>query len=161
MTKTDTDLVVNPGPRELVPRFDSSVILRNVAELIDMVPEIEDGDELAIVAQIIQAGDLAELDRPWRTTEFDRFFETQIRVTGMRRRASDFAGGLGIYLILDVVDESTGELHTVTTGSTSCVAQLLAAHAMEGLPLVVTPCQAKKPSKNGYYPQHLRDIRRG
>ncbi|MCL6626645.1 MAG: hypothetical protein K6T68_08695, partial [Alicyclobacillus shizuokensis] len=50
---------------------------------------------------------------------------------------------------------SSGERLTVTTGSVSIVAQLARAVAIGALPLRCIPRVANKPTKQGYYPQHL------
>jgi hypothetical protein len=129
------------------------------AEMALMLPKAEEADaaEAAdkIIAQIMGASSWNELDAPWSARGIEPFIDHPLRFDSAKVRPSDYADGLGIYLVCDVADMSTGELAQVTVGSVSIVAQLVRAWTLGAFPLFATPRKAAKPSKAGYYPLHL------
>lgn len=158
MADTTPDTIDNTGT-SLVPRLTSDVIIANLQGMIDALPEAGEGDELAIVSQIISAGRVEDLDRPWSSEGIAKFYGRQIQINAVKRRPSDFQDGFGAYLVLEVMDLDTGEVEAVTTGSSSIVAQLAQAYRLVGLPITCIPRVATRPTSNGYYPQHLERIR--
>lgn len=127
-----------------------------------MLTEVPDaaGDAVAgIVAQILQAERVEDLDRPWDAEGMREFIGRQIRVESLHKMPSDYAKGLGCYLVCQITDVGSGEQLVLTTGSVSIVAQLVRAYTLNALPLTVVPVQSDKPSKNGYYPMHVELVR--
>lgn len=145
---------------DLVPATGREVVIAHIQSLIDELPQASEGDELAIVEQLLSAGTVEQLDRPWDSDSLEQYLGRRITILSARWRQSDYADGLGIYLILELVDEGTGEAAIAMTGSTSIVAQILQANHLVGLPISCVPVRAKHASARGYFPQHLEKIRR-
>lgn len=145
---SEAPLVIRP---EVVEAF---------AAMVADVPEAgADGYE-SILLQIAKAEDVTDLDAPWRADGLKAFIGHPLEVRGLRRMASEYAGGLPFFLIVDAADLETGELVTVTTGAVSVVAQLAKAWQLGSIPgWRVIPREADRPSSSGYYPQHLEAMR--
>jgi hypothetical protein len=154
-----------PADQLPVPVSDSAPVVLDdrIAAMYDAmiatVPEAGGDGIDNILVQIAQAADVADLDAPWRSTGLVELRNIPIRVTAIRRIASDYAGGLPWFLVVDAAVRATGETVTFTTGAVSVVAQLVKAWSMGAMPLDVVPRVAERASKNGYYPQHLEVIR--
>lgn len=146
---------------EVVPVNGSPVALSSeVAEqysaIFATIPDAG-GDALdGILLTIANVTDARDLDAPWRSAGLEALANVPIRVTGLRKAPSEYAGGLPFFLVVDAVIIETGEVVTVTTGAVSVVAQLARAWAINALPLNVIPRISDRPSKSGYYPQHLQ-----
>lgn len=130
-----------------------------IARMVEAIPETtNDEGEANIIAAILAADDLGSLDAAWEARGLDAYLDRKITVTSLRKGTSDFADGLGVYLLIDAVDEQ-GKKVVLTTGSASCVVQLVKAHSLGVLPATFIPRQAKKQSSNGYFPLHLEVAR--
>lgn len=126
--------------------------------MIADIPEAG-GDGLSnILEAIATASELRDLDEPWRSSGLEKYINERIRITGLRRMPSSFQGGLPFFLVVDAGVVKTGELVTITTGSVSVVAQLAKAHQLGRIPFDCIPRQSARPSKAGYYPQHLEIV---
>lgn len=125
------------------------------ASMAASIPEGDEDGSMRIVEQVLAATDLGGLNAPWSGANADDLLGVPIRVNDLRRSTSDFAGGLGMYLIVSGHRCDTGEAITYTTGSVSVVAQLARAWALGALPVTATLVQSDRPSKAGYFPQHL------
>ncbi len=68
---------------------------------------------------------------------------------------SDFAEGLGIYLVVRAVT-ADGEVIRLGVGAKNPVAKIIALAEDAKLPFAVAFEQSDKPTKDGYYPLHLR-----
>lgn len=127
-------------------------------EMLLHVPEPDpDADQatIKIVAQILAAQTAGDLDKPWDSDGMRHHFDQMLTVRSITRRPSDYTGGLGAYLGCDCILNETGEEQFITCGSVSCVAQLVRAHTLQVLPLIVIPRKANKPTPKGYWPYHL------
>lgn len=161
MAPTDTDKsvkgeLITPGS-DILSRFGE--MRREIMPMLDAIPETSnDEGEANIIAAILAAEALDDLDNPWEARGLDAFLDRKITVTGLRKGTSDFADGMGVYLLIDALDEQ-GRKMVLTTGSTSCVMQLVKAHTLGVLPATFIPRQAKKPSAAGYLPLHLEVAR--
>lgn len=127
--------------------------------LVDAVPEAGGDAYSRIVAQILAAESVDDLDAPWQANSLRLMLNRPIRVDTIRRMPSDFTEGLGFFLVLDGVELDTGERITATTGSVAIVAQLVRAHSLGELPLTVIARASSRPSANGYTPLHLEMVR--
>lgn len=116
---------------------------------------------LGILAQLEASATPDELSAPWETVGTDKVLGRIIVVNELRRMPSDFADGLGFYLVVTGADADTGEAVTFTTGATSVAAQLVKAHAAGWLPLKCELVESERPSASGYRPQHLRVYGKG
>lgn len=151
-------------PGDVIPVADSPVALRKeiiaaYEARLDTVPDAGGDGFESILAALLLATDVRDLDAPWRSAGFGELVNVPLILTGIRKMPSDYPGGLPWFLIADGAIVETGETVSITTGAVSIVAQLAQAHALDGFPLKVIPRQADRPSKSGYYPQHLELVR--
>lgn len=124
--------------------------------MLAAVPDAGDGGGYErILEQIAAAESPADLDAAWRSGDLVELAGEPLVVRGIEKVPSDFGGGLPYFLVVDAVREATGESVKITTGAVSVVAQLVRAYAMGAFPLRVRPFVAERPTKSGYYPQHL------
>lgn len=149
--KGTTESVTSDGeiirilPDDVVARFD---------EMVAGIPDAGGAGMEGILTMIAAATRPEQLDAPWSADGLGEYVGKRLTVTGLRKMASEYDGGLPWYLIVTGTDQ-TGADFTATTGSVSVVGQLIRAHAGGWLPLGVIPRLARKPSANGYYPMHL------
>lgn len=116
----------------------------------------EDTATMAILATLAAASDPAALDAPWSTTGTDELLGRVIVVTDLKRMPSDYTQGLGFFLVATGHDPESGEAITFTSGSVGVAGQLVKAHHEGWLPLKCELVRSVRPTKNGYYPEHLR-----
>jgi hypothetical protein len=133
----------------------SERVLRQFADMVAMLPQDDTGGTESIVAQILAAETFEELDSPWSASDTEDLIGTVLTIESVKARRSDYADGLGFYVIATGKVYGTDKPVTFTTGSVSVVAQLVKAYAMGALPLVCTLQQAERPTEKGYRPQHL------
>lgn len=124
------------------------------------IPEAGEGGYEGILAQLLSTEDPLALDAPWRSDGLTELLNKRLRIDGLRRMDSEFDSGLPFFLIIQGADLETGETITATTGAVSVVAQLTRAWSLGLIPgWRVIPRQSDRPSKSGYYPQHLEVMR--
>lgn len=121
------------------------------------IPEADDGEAYEnIVLQLLNAEDLDAFNAPWDTEAAATLAGKRLKIDSMARRASDFAGGLGIYIVLKGVVLDTGEPFVFTTGGIANVASLARIHFTGKLPAIVELVIADTPTAKGFRPQHLK-----
>lgn len=120
-----------------------------------LIPEIEADGGIGIVMDIMNASTLEELDAAWEENNNDRLLNKPLLITQVRRGDSEYKDGLGLFLSVNATVIHSGEDVIFSTGSVSTVAQLVRAYTLKSYPFVAMLVKADKPSKNGYYPQHL------
>lgn len=144
-----TDLVLKPETLKLFATMASGI------------PESQGDATDGILLSILGAKTWDELDDAWDTTKSEKLVDKEMRIDTLIRRPSEYAGGLGVYLVVQGVDMTTNEPVTFTTGAISVVGQLVGAYFNGWLPLYAILRRATKPTANGYYPQHLEFIGKG
>lgn len=141
---------------EVVPVV-SQATMALFAQMAVGIPEADDGEAYEnIVLQLLNADDLDQFNAPWDTEAAATLAGKRLRLESMARRASDFAGGLGMYLVTKGVVLDTGEPFVWTTGGVANVASLARIHFTGKLPAIVELVIADTPTANGFRPQHLR-----
>lgn len=75
--------------------------------------------------------------------------------TDIRFNVSDYTDGVPFYLIVDGYDVATGDKITVTCGGATVMAQLYQLKRLGAFPAKVKFQQAKKATKQGYFPLHI------
>lgn len=126
------------------------------------IPEADDGEAYEnIVLQLLNADDVDAFNAPWDTEAAASLAGKRLKIESMARRASDFAGGLGIYIVTKGVNLETGEPFVFTTGGIANVASLARIHFTGRLPAIVELVIADTPTANGYRPQHLKILSLG
>lgn len=137
-----------------------SPAVREFAKMATAIPA-QDPDAAVdnILATILGAGSLDDLDAPWRTDDLAQLMGHPLVLTDIKRMDSDFSDGLGVYLVVKGAVKNTGEDITFTTGSVSVVAQLVKAYLAGWWPLECKVVESERPSKNGYKPHHIELLR--
>lgn len=123
--------------------------------IVAALPQPEGSADDRIVSMLLDAASWEELDAPWQTTDLERLLGHDLRIESVSAMPSAFADGLGFFLVVNSYDMESGEELTWTTGSVSVVAQLAKAAHAGWLPLRAQLVQAERPTRRGYYPQHL------
>lgn len=131
-------------------------LLRQFSQMAMMLPETESDGGASIITAILNSKDVSELDATWGTKDPDKLVGDNLTITGATRSLSDYQDGLGVFLVVEAVLERTGEPVTFTTGSIGIVAQIVRAASLEAFPFRAMIQRADKPTKDGYYPQHLK-----
>lgn len=145
-----------PAGTDVVPVI-SAATMALFASMAVSIPEADTGEAYEqIVTHLLNAGDIDAFNAPWDTDAASELAGKHLKIESMSRRASDFAGGLGIYVIVKGVILDTGERFTFTTGGIANVATLARIHHLGGLPAIAELVIADTPTSNGYRPQHLR-----
>jgi hypothetical protein len=132
--------------------------MREIEGLFAAVPDAGDEGLASIVDAILSAEDLAELDDPWQSDSLGKRAGHVLRIDRIRKAPSSFAGGLPYFLIIQGVDETTGEIFAATTSSVVTVLQLAKALTLAELPIRVRPVISERPTRSGYYPQRLEFV---
>lgn len=126
------------------------------AHMGNLIPETESDDGgLSIIGQLLGATSLDELSQPWAEKDQEALVDHELIIESVTRSPSDFAGGLGVFLVCKAYDATRDERVTFTTGSMSVVAQLVMVYTLDKFPVSCTLRKAKKASKAGFFPQHL------
>lgn len=156
MTTTDNQ----PGT-DVVPVV-SQATMALFSQMAVGIPEADDGQAYEnIVLQLLNAEDLDAFNAPWDTEAAAALAGKRLKIESMARRASDFADGLGIYIVTKGVNLDTGEPFVFTTGGIANVATLARIHFTGRLPAIVELVIADKPTASGFRPQHLKILSLG
>lgn len=140
---------------EIVLSANAIAVREQFQTMAMTLPPLDDDGALGIVAQIMNASSVEDLDSAWDTVEAEELLGVKQIITNARYAMSDYEDGLGIFLVIDAINVATGEAFIWTTGSVSVVAQIVKAHHAGWFPLACILQQAKKPTKDGNFPQHL------
>lgn len=141
-----------------VALINDAALLEHFAEMAVMIPSEDGSGTENILRKILSAKTWDELDEPWETSDIDDILGKDLSVTKVTRRPSSYAGGLGVFLVVHLMDQKTGQEYVKTTGSVSVVAQFARAYALGITAMTIRWLRSDRPSENGYYPQHLRII---
>lgn len=155
-TPAPTD--VDEQQSQEVALINDAKLLESFAEMAVMIPADLGGGTEDILRKILSAKTWDELDEPWETSEVDDILGKHLHVTKVTRRPSTFRSGLGVFLVVHLLDTKTRKEYVKTTGSVAVVGQLARAYALGVTALTIEWCRADRPTDSGYYPQHLRII---
>lgn len=126
------------------------------AQMAVGIPEADDGEAYEnIVLQLLNADALDQFNAPWDTEAAASLAGYRLKIESMARRASDYVGGLGMYLVVKGIKMETGEPFVWTTGGIANVASLARIHFTGKLPAIAELVIADTPTANGFRPQHL------
>jgi hypothetical protein len=132
--------------------------LRQFADMARVLPTAEEDASMSIVAQILQATTVQELDAPWNDTDGEALIGVTFEAQAVTVHQSDYADGLGVFLRVEGVRLDNGEVISFSTGSVSTVAQLVRAYVIKAFPFVCEIVKAERPTKKGYFPLHLKIV---
>lgn len=151
------------GGAVALPTDARSVALRNetlrqFADMARVLPTAEEDASMSIVAQILAATTVEELDAPWRDTDGEALIGVTFEAQSVTLHQSDYTEGLGVFLRVEGVRLDNGEVVSFSTGSVSTVAQLVRAYVIKAFPFVAEIVKADRPTKKGYFPLHLKIV---
>lgn len=132
-----------------------AALVQQFSEMATMVPDTESDGGASLLESILNAVSVEDLDKPFAEKDQDHLIGMDQVVESISKSGSDFADGLGVFLVVKAVVEDTAETITWTTGSMSVVAQLVRAYALDAFPLRCKLRRSDKPTKSGFYPLNL------
>lgn len=122
------------------------------------IPDAEGEGAERILEALARAESPQELDAPWRSGDLVAYQDQELVILAARKQPSDFVGGLPWFLVIDAAAVETGEKVVIVTGAVDVVAQVAMLVSKDWLPYIVIPRVADRPTRNGYYPQHLEMV---
>lgn len=153
---TTRPVTVDQSGKILITRED---VIARLTERVMEIPETEGGDDTAILTALADAQTFDDINAPWQADGLRPYLGREVMIRGCRRIASDFPGGFGYFLALDLMDPETGETKVALTGATAIVAQLAAVQHAGGFPCYATPAEAKRATPGRTPAQHLDNVR--
>lgn len=124
--------------------------------MITAIPDAEAGSGEEILMRLLKARTIEGLEEVFKGRELP--LDVPIIITDLAKAPSDFAGGLGFYLVMNCITPHNGEQAVYNTGSGNIIGQLLALHAGDQLPVRAIARKNDKPTRDGFYPQRLHEI---
>lgn len=109
----------------------------------------------AIVENIGRAQSVEELLVRQSTTSAEDLVGVPLEIKETRWMKSAFDEGMGVFVVCDAVDLTTGNLITWTSGSANIMAKLYKADLEKWTLPPVTVYKADRATANGYYPMDL------
>ena len=145
---------VEPTPTE-VALIQDAALLKDFAHMAMAIPTQEGNATEDILRQVLQAKTWDQLDDPWQTAEIKDVLNKPMRLVAVKKLPSRYAGGLGIFLVLTLVDPKTGEKKVKSTGSLAVVAQVVRAYFLGVTAMTIVWRQAEPNLETGFKPEHL------
>ena len=133
-------------------------VLAVFAERATAIPAMEDGGQSDILLQIFAAKTWQEVDKPWQTSRVDDLIGKTLRVTSVRRLPSRYKDGLGVFLVVKMVDVRDQKEYVKATGAISVVGQFVQLYFMGATAVTIKWHQSEMPTEDGYFPQHLEIV---
>lgn len=151
MTTTET-----PAGTDVVPAV-SQATMALFAQMAVGIPEADTGEAYeGIVLQLLNADGIDDFNAPWDSDAATDLAGHKLLLESISRRQSDFAGGLGMYLVCKGHNVRTKAPFVWTTGGVANVAALARIHYTGKLPAIIEIVIADTPTANGYRPQHVK-----
>lgn len=152
-----TDIVLKGTGELATPESINEYLSR----IVEKLPDQDEGDAYGILAQIINAESLEDLDSPWQSAGMKAYDGYAVEIRSIKKMPSDIPGGLDWYLLCEGIVMETGEYKAFSTSASAVLAQLLVAYDRGYFPYQCYIRIAKKPTKKGFYPMHLETYRGG
>jgi hypothetical protein len=152
MTKSTTPA----APETALATVERQTILAQVKALIQQVGWAEQ-DPTERMVEYILGHDASEWEQLFeKLPNFQNNPGEKITVRSFRLAESDYPGGLGVYLILDVDPSDAFPRGLVNCSSQVSMVQLLKTWKDGKLPAVFEIVRKEKQTKSGFHPIHLR-----
>lgn len=148
---------------EVATRSQSAIaaldeVNRELTARLAAVPDAPDDGGAAMFMELLNAKHWKDLDAPWSAQGLAKLIGKKILIDAVHKMVSDLKDGPGWYLVAHGVDTATGEEVTFTTSSVAVMIQLILMVTNNWMPCTAIPRVAEKPTKAGYYPQHLEIV---
>lgn len=151
--KATTDVATVPE-RAVTPYMKAD----DLPALIAGIPDATGDAEQRIVEQLLNAKDIQDLNTPWESGKLSRYNGTVLTITELSKMPSDKDPVMGFFIVLRGTVRGTGEPFVASTSSHATMASLVRLWLADALPIDVVPRVASKPSRNGFYPEHLEIV---
>lgn len=152
---TETDKSITTAPERGVRPY---IKADDLPALIAGIPDAEGDAEQRIIEQLLNAGGIQDLNTPWESGKLSKYNGTVLTVTELSKLPSDKDQAMGYFLVLRGTIRGTGEPFVASTSSHATMAALVRLWLAEAFPVDVIPRVATKPSRNGFYPEHLEIV---
>lgn len=129
-------------------------LLKQFADMVTIIPDFEPGGGESIIAQILGAKTLADIDAPW-TGGRKAPVGPILFIVGVSKAPSDFDGGLPFYLIIETFLPMSGEIKEYSVGGTMVVAQLVKTFVQGDFPVAGTIVEKALRDRPGQSAQHF------
>jgi len=149
-----------PAPSEQQPAIPEHLLERFLTA-VEQIPAEGGGGVEGILAQLLSAETVDDLNAPWETTNGRSLAGRTLVIRDIIRRPSSFAEGPQLFLVVQSADRKTGEELTWTTSALAVILQLAVAYVMGMFPLQAEVVVAERPTERGFYPYHLRVLAAG
>lgn len=127
-----------------------------LAALLATVPVDDESGNQRIAEQLLEGGNLLDLNKPWDSSGGRALAGKQLRIDAIKGRPSRYPGGLRAFLVAEYVDTQTGERGVMTTSAMAPVIQLARVSAEGWLPAYCVVEVADRATERGFFPYHLR-----
>lgn len=107
------------------------------AGMIMAIPEAPESDGSEIIAAILMATSIDELQGTSKLPAGKELVGKTLRIDGITRFQSDIEGGLGHYLVVDATDTGSGEVIKWQTSAGALMATLVKLHFSDAFPAIV------------------------
>lgn len=111
-----------------------------------------------ILRNVLASGSITDLLNAGSATPAQELYDVPLKFTGIRASESEYQDGPELYLHVDARILSNDDAVTVSCGARDVVMKLLVADQRGWFPFDAVITQAKKPTKDGFYPVFLRPI---
>lgn len=136
-----------------------AVAPNRLAELLSEMKDRAEVDpaevERDIVNRILQAATADEVLATGDARHARDLLDQPLMIHSIKLNESDFSDGAGIYMVADCSDPDFGDIFAVTTGSSTCMAQLYRLSELGALPCKAKFVQSTKATKRGFFPMRL------
>lgn len=153
---TDTAAITNPATTNTGVR--PYMKANELPALIQGVPDAEGDAEQRIIEALLNARDIQDLNKPWESGSLSKWKDTVLTVTELSKMPSDKDQAMGYFLVLRGTVRGTGEPFVASTSSHATMASLVRLWLADAFPVDVIPRKADKPSRSGFYPEHLEIV---
>lgn len=126
--------------------------------MVSVLPDFEPGTGDDIMIRLLKAKSIEETEDVFKGRGLP--MDVPIIITDLAKAPSDYAGGLGFYIVINAITPHNGEQAIYNTGSQSILGQLLSWHAAGELPVRCIARRSTKKTRAGFYPQQLTEVTR-
>lgn len=124
--------------------------------MLESIPMATDDDGLGILLDALNADDVDDFNDESKLPSLDSIAPAVIKVTEATRRESDLGGIMPWYLILDVVDTTTGEALRVQTSAAKPMAVIANLYSKGRLPALLEISKREKATQRGMHPLQVK-----
>lgn len=154
MTPAKTDLATTTDGKGALTVFRAD----ELPQLIAGIPDADGDAEDRIIEALLNAQNIQDLNAPWQSGSLGKYRDTVLTITDVSKLPSDKDQKMGYFLILRGTVRGSGEPFVASTSSHAIMAAITRLWLAQAIPVDVIPRKADKPSRNGFYPEHLEVV---